>query len=210
MPSSRILEIRRYLYLFGYKPERSILQVYIAGYFGRRVRNPRETGARERSAARYGGRTFTVLGRTHDPSFLARLIPPKRRQEESSSGYLGYFFKGKAADGKTTDELLALDFVPANLPYPTDWKDMFGTKGYLITMHIPSDFARQKNELIARLRRIRGAVDVKKEWKFLDELEGYGYGAVNSDSLHVKQKRHGKTVAGVTRGLYSGRPLRQE
>lgn len=178
VPETRRVEILKYLKLFGYKPERSILQVHVAGYFGRGITTVREVTARERAAARYGGRTFTVVGRTHDPEFLKRLIPPKRKQ--ASPGYMGYLFKGKDKEGKTPDELLPLDFTPAPLFYPREWKDMFGTRGYLITMHVPSDFASKKNELIRRLRRLRGQIDVKKEWSFVEELTEFGYVSTNS------------------------------
>ncbi|MDG6995055.1 MAG: hypothetical protein JRN52_03950 [Nitrososphaerota archaeon] len=171
---SRREEIRKFLKLFGYKPEHSILQVHVAGYFGREIRPPREIAARERAAARYGGRTFVVVGRTHDPKILTKLIPPKKKQV-SSSGYMGYLFQKKDKEGKAPDEILPLDFTPTSLNYPREWKDMYGTRGFLITMHVPSDFARKKNELNRRLRRIRPSVDVKKEWKFLDELEPFGY-----------------------------------
>ena len=178
VPETRREEILKYLKLFGYKPERSILQVYVAGYFGRGITTVREAAARERAAARYGGRTFTVVGRTHDPEILKRLIPPKRKQ--ASPGYMGYLFKGKDKEEKTPDELLPLDFTPAPFFYPREWKDKFGTRGYLITMHVPSDFASKKNELIRRLRRLRGQVDVKKEWSFIEELAEFGYESTTS------------------------------
>lgn len=174
IPESRREEIRKFLELFGYKPEHTILQVHVAGYFGKGVRPPREIAARERAAVRYGGRTFVVVGRTHDPEILTKLTPPKKKQV-SSPGYMGYLFKRKDKEGKAPDEILPLDFTPTSLNYPREWKDMYGTRGYLITMHVPSDFARKKNELNRQLRRIKSDVDVKKEWKFLDELEPYGY-----------------------------------
>jgi hypothetical protein len=102
-----------------------------------------------------------------------RLIPPRKKDPES--GYRGYLFKEKDQNERTPDELLPLDFTPAPLHYPRDWKDALGSRGYLITMHVPSDFARKKNELIRKLSRIKGDVDVKKNWRFLDELEEFGY-----------------------------------
>lgn len=179
VPETRSEEILKYLKLFGYKPERSILQVHVAGYFGRGVTTAREAAARERAAARYGGRTFTIVGKTHDPEILKLLVPPKKR--EASPGYMGYLFKKKDKEEKTPDELLPLDFTPAPLFYPREWKDMFGTRGYLITMHVPSDFASKKNELIRKLRRLRGQVDVKKEWSFVEELAEFGYESATSN-----------------------------
>src|SRR5579883_2726177 len=86
--------IKRYLQLFGYKPERSILQVHVAGYFGRRSGRreptPQEALRRARSVERYGAPTFVVVGRTHDPSIMERLVPPKKGKgdvEKSSPGY---------------------------------------------------------------------------------------------------------------------------
>ena len=134
VPDNRQAEIREYLELFGYKPDHSILQVHIAGYFGRGVRKPSEIAARERAAAKYGGRTFTIVGRTHDPALLSKLILPKKKQEELSPGYAGYLFKAKERDRKSPDETLPLDFVPVGLAYPRDWKQtLIKLKG----IHIP-------------------------------------------------------------------------
>ena len=96
---SRCEEIRKFLKLFGYKLEHSILPVHVAGYFGRGIRPPREIAARERAAARCGGRTFVVVGRTHDPKILTKLIPPKKKQVPSP-GYMGYLFQKKDKEGK--------------------------------------------------------------------------------------------------------------
>ncbi|HZW56409.1 MAG TPA: hypothetical protein VFF30_08990 [Nitrososphaerales archaeon] len=175
IPQSRREEIRKYLELFGYKPERSILQIHIAGYFGRGRPPPKELISREKAAARYQGRTFTVVGRTHDPSIIDRVIKPKKKQEEASAGYIGYLFKNKDRDEKPPDELLPLDFTPAGFAYPKDWKDLFATKGFLIALHVPADFARSKNELTRRIRQIGKGVSVKQQWDFLRELEQYGY-----------------------------------
>ncbi len=40
VPMNRREEIREYLKLFGYKPERTVLQVHVAGIFGRRTHAP--------------------------------------------------------------------------------------------------------------------------------------------------------------------------
>ncbi len=175
VPENRREEIKEYLKLFGYKPERTILQVHVAGIFGHRTRVPAQMEKKAAAEARYGGTTFTVVGRTHDPTIARNLIPPKKSREEPNPGYLGYLFKEKDKDEKPPDELLPLDFVPADLNYPQDWKQTFATKGYLVVMHVPSNFAQGKNEVHRRLRRIKGAVDVKKDWEFLGELKEYGY-----------------------------------
>ena len=175
VPSFRRTEIRKYLELFGYNPDHTILQVHIAGYLGRKAVRPSEVSARERAATRYGGRTFTIVGRTHDPEILSLLIPPRKKREETSSGYLGYLFKGKDKNNRTPDEIIPLDFVPMSFAYPGDWKEFFGTRGYLIAMHVPSKFAKQKSELLRKLRRLSGEVDIKNEWKFIEKAKEYGY-----------------------------------
>jgi hypothetical protein len=175
VPNNRNEEIGRYLRLFGYKPDRTVLQVHIAGYFGRGSRTPREVSQRERAASRYGGRTFVVVGRTHDPDFLSKLIPPRKKAKEANPGYVGYLFKERDQDHKAPHQLLPPDFVPSELTYPRDWKEIFGTRGYLVTMHVPSDFAPKKNNLLRQIRRLKGTALVKEPWTFLDELENYGY-----------------------------------
>jgi hypothetical protein len=174
VPENRREEIERYLKLFGYKPERTILQVHEAGSFGRGAPSKIQAARRAGAAARYRGSTFAVVGRTHDPSIVGRLVPP-RRGDGGNPGYVGYLFAPKDERGRPPHELLPLDFVPNGMAYPRDWRDLFHTPGYLITMHVPSDFAPRKNELLRRLRRIGGAMDAKKEWTFFDELEEYGY-----------------------------------
>ena len=71
---------------------------------------------------------------------------------------------------------------------------MFGTRGYLIAMHVPSKFVRNKNELLRRLRRLEGVIDVKKEWKFLEELKEYGYPSILSTSVSSPLDRQGPPV----------------
>jgi hypothetical protein len=176
VPKDRRRQIRRYLKLFGYKPGSSILQVHVAGYFGRGGRPKlKEVQAREKAAARYGGRTFTVVGTTHDPEILDRVIKPRKRPEEANPGYAGYLFKDKDPDEKDPDELLPLDFTPSGMTYPKEWKDMYATRGFLITMHVPSDYARSKNELLRRIRALGKQRSVKQDWDFLDDLEQFGY-----------------------------------
>jgi hypothetical protein len=174
VPPNRTQEIERYLRLFGYKPERTILQVHVSGSFGRGAPSRAQIARRETAAQRYKGRTFTLVGRTHDGSLLENLEPPGKGGARNP-GYMGYLFAGKDKEGKAPHERLPLDFVPNGVVYPSDWRSIFDTPSYLVTMHVPASFASRKNELLRRLRRIGGAVDVKKEWTFLDELEEYGY-----------------------------------
>jgi hypothetical protein len=174
VPSNRREEIERYLRLFGYNPDHSILQVHVAGYFGRGRIAPKERENREQTAARYKGRTFTVVGTSHDPNLAARLVAPKKKTEESSPGYLGYLFKPRNKNDLAPHELLPLDFTPSSLNYPSDWKAMYGTRGYLIAMHVPSDFAARKNNLLREIRRNKGNTNVKEPWSFLDKVENYG------------------------------------
>jgi hypothetical protein len=172
VPENRREEIKRYLELFGYNSEHSVLQFYVAGYFGRTHIPQREMIRRERAASRYRGRTFTVLGTTHDPDIAKTLIAPRKKTADPSPNYIGYLFKPRNKQHKAPHELLPLDFTPTNLNYPSDWKAMFATSGYLITMHVPSFFAAKKNYLLRELRREKGS-NVKEPWMLLDRLEKF-------------------------------------
>ena len=81
VPSNRREEILEYLKLFGYKPDRTILQVHIAGFFNKRQANARERVQREETSRRYGGTTFVVVGRTRsvDNGFSDQTKEEKRR-----------------------------------------------------------------------------------------------------------------------------------
>jgi hypothetical protein len=67
VPANRREEMLEYLKLFGYKPDRTILLVHIAGFFGRRRPGARAMEQGKATARRYGGTTFVVVGRMHDP-----------------------------------------------------------------------------------------------------------------------------------------------
>jgi hypothetical protein len=175
VPSNRMEEIERYLKLFGYKPERTILQIHLAGSFGSKKYIPKNIERQEAARKKYGGTTFTLLGRTHDPAIEKYAIHPKRINPEYNEGYLGYLFMKKDADFKAPHELLPLDFIPMGLNYPTEWRVLFNTKGYFISMHVPSSFVLGKNEVHMQLRRMKGGIDPKKKWDFLDSLEKFGY-----------------------------------
>lgn len=158
--------------LFGYKPDRSILQVHIAGFF--RKKSKAEPSPKRRPANRSGGTTFVIVGRTHDPAIANALISPKKKAEDAGPGYLGYLWKKGNREGKAPHELIPLDFTPVQLRYPQQWKEHFRTKGYLIAMHVPSAFAARKNRLTRALYHQGKTADVKKDWNFIHELRKYG------------------------------------
>ncbi|MGI0020821.1 MAG: hypothetical protein ACREAY_10165 [Nitrososphaera sp.] len=173
VPAGRRQEILRYFKLFGYKPDSTIIQVHVAGFFNKKGA-ARDSRKRAAAAKRYGGTTFTVVGRTHDPAILERVIKP-RNAKEASPGYMGYMWMNKDPEKRPPHELVPLDFVPLHVSYPGDWKAMFATKAMLLAMHVPSSFAGQKSQLTRALYRLGKGADAKEEWRFLDELERIGY-----------------------------------
>lgn len=173
VPTDRRQEILEYLKLFGYKPERTILQVHIAGFFRKKSPTSREAATRQAAAKRYGGTTFAIVGRTHDPSIMAQVSKPKKG--DTSPGYVGYLWQGRDPQGRAPHEILPLDFVPAHVQYPDDWKNMFATKGFLIAMHVPSSFAKDKGALTRKLYRLGKLTDAKGRWEFVSELRDLGY-----------------------------------
>ena len=168
IPPKRKQEILEYLKLFGYKPEKTILQVHIIGFFNKRRLNQRDLEQKTKAVKRYGGTSFIIVGRTYDPSIMDRAIKPKSNDPlKSSPGYVGYLWKDKDLDNKPPPELMPLDFTPIHLPYPDDWKKMFGTKGFLIAMHVPTTFAKDKNKITRALYHIaKTGVNIKKELEF--------------------------------------------
>jgi hypothetical protein len=174
VPAGRRQEILRYLELFGYKPDSTIVQVHVAGFFNKKG-SGRNSAKRAAAAKRYGGTTFVVVGRTHDPAILERLIKP-RNSKEVNPGYMGYLWMNKDPEKRPPHELIPLDFVPTQFHYPDDWKVMFATKGMLVAMHVPSSFAAKKGELTRALYRLgKKGANAKEQWRFLDELESKGY-----------------------------------
>jgi hypothetical protein len=176
VPSNRQAEILEYLKLFGYKPEKTILQVHIVGFFNKRRANTRAVEQREAAAKRYGGTTFVVVGRTHDPSIIDLVIKPKKRREETSPGYVGYLWKSKDPEKRAPHEVIPLDFTPVHIPYPADWKNMFATKGFMVALHVPTSFAKHKNKLSRALYHAGKNTDVRKRWDFIEEIRSRGYG----------------------------------
>ena len=176
VPSNRQEELLDYLKLFGYKPDRTILQVHIAGFFNKRHANARSQEKREATTRRYGGTTFVVVGRTHDPSIMDSVIKPKKKRDETSPGYIGYLWKSKDPQKRAPHEVIPLDFTPVHVPYPADWKNMFATKGFMVALHVPTSFAKHKNKLSRVLYRAGKKADVRKPWDFIEEIRSSGYG----------------------------------
>jgi hypothetical protein len=174
--SNRRAEILEFLKLFGYKPDRTILQVHIVGFFNKRRANARAVEQREAAAKRYGGTSFVVVGRTHDPSIMDLVIKPKKKREETSPGYVGYLWKSKDPHKRAPHEVIPLDFTPVHVSYPADWKNMFATKGFMIALHVPTSFAKHKNDLSRALYRAGKKADVRKRWDFIEEIRSNGYG----------------------------------
>jgi hypothetical protein len=173
--ANRREEMLEYLKLFGYKPDRTILQVHIAGYFGKVRPSARAAEKRQAASRRYGGTTFVVVGRTHDPSIMDLVIKPRKKPEEASPGYVGYLWKNRDPQNRPPHEVVPLDFTPTHVPYPLNWKNMFATRGFMVAMHVPSSFARDKNRLSRALYRAGKTADVKKHWDFIDQIKGSGY-----------------------------------
>jgi len=174
-------EIHEYLKLFGYKPDKTIIQVHITGFFRKKGQQQNNQKDKERHAAtvkRYGGTSFVIVGRTHDPSIIETVVKPKKKNPlDTSPGYIGYLWKNKDPQKRAPHEVIPLDFTPLHLPYPTDWKNMFATKGFMLALHVPASFAKDKNRLTRDLYRIGkngNVVDVKKEWTFINDLRQFG------------------------------------
>jgi hypothetical protein len=172
-----VVEILEYLRLFGYKPDRTIVQVHIAGFFNKRRADTKRIAQREATVKRYAGTTFVVVGRTHDPSIMNSVIKPKKKTDEVNPGYIGYLWKNKDAQKRAPHEVIPLDFTPIHVSYPADWKNMLATKGFMIALHVPASFAKNKNKISQALYQAGKKVDVRKRWDFLEEIRNRGYGA---------------------------------
>jgi hypothetical protein len=177
VPPNRRNEIEQFLKLFGYNSEKTILQVHLIGFFRKKNLNQREIEQKSKSVKRYGGTSFIVVGRTYNPAIIENVIRPKSKDPlESSPGYIGYLWKDKNPQNKPPHELIPLDFTPVHLSYPDDWKKMFATKGFLIAMHVPTSFVKDKNKITRALYRIaKNRLDIRKEWNFLNDIKNLGY-----------------------------------
>ena len=166
-------EIFEYLKLFGYKPDNTIIQIHITGFFRKKAQISQKEKERHITAVkRYGGTSFVIVGRTHDPSIMKNVTKPRKRNpSDTSPGYIGYLWKNKDPQNRAPHEVIPLDFVPVHLPYPANWKKMFATKGFMLALHVPASFARYKNRLTRELYRIaKTGVNVKNQWTFLNEI----------------------------------------
>ena len=53
---------------------------------------------------------------------------------------------------------------------------MFGIKGFLIAMHVPTTFVKDKNKITRALYRIaKSGVNIKNEWSFLNDIKNLEY-----------------------------------
>jgi hypothetical protein len=100
VPPGRRDEILQYLKLFGYKPDSTIIQVHVTGFFNKKGASKSEADKRQAAAKRYGGTTFVVVGRTHDPSIIEQAVKPKKNAKDASPGYMGYLWRGKDPQGR--------------------------------------------------------------------------------------------------------------
>jgi hypothetical protein len=178
--ANRRNEIHEYLKLFGYKPDKTIIQVHITGFFRKKGQQPSQKEKERHAAAvkRYGGTSFVIVGRTHDPSIIENVAKPKKKNPlDTSPGYVGYLWKNKDPQKRAPHDVLPLDFTPIHLPYPTDWKNIFATKGFMLALHVPASFAKDKNRLTRALYRLgkSGIVNVKNEWTFLNDISQFGF-----------------------------------
>ena len=186
-------EIHEYLRLFGYKPDKTIIQVHITGFFRKKGQQPSQKEKERHIAAvkRYGGTSFVIVGRTHDPSIIENVVKPKKKNPlDTSPGYVGYLWKNKDPQKRAPHDVLPLDFTPIHLPYPTDWKNIFATKGFMLALHVPSSFAKDKNRLTRALYRLgkSGIVDVKNEWTFLNDIRQFGFNKMQQQTVSVTTK----------------------
>ncbi len=117
--------------------------------------------------------------------------PKKKNPLDTSPGYVGYLWKNKDSQKRAPHEVIPLDFTPIHIPYPTDWKNMFATKGFMLALHVPASFAKDKNRLTRALYRIGKnsvVVDVKKEWTFINDLRQFGINNIQQQET-VSTKR---------------------
>ena len=188
--ANRRNEIHEYLKLFGYKSDKTIIQVHITGFFRKKGQQPSQKEKERHAAAvkRYGGTSFVIVGRTHDPSIIENVSKPKKKNPlDTSPGYVGYLWKNKDPQKRAPHDVLPLDFTPIHLPYPTDWKNIFATKGFMLALHVPASFAKDKNRLTRALYRLgkSGIVDVKNEWTFLNDISQFGFNNMQQQTVSI-------------------------
>ena len=133
--------------------------------------------------------------------------PRKRYALDTSPGYIGYLWKNKDPHKRAPHEVIPLDFVPIHLPYPSDWKNMFATKGFMLALHVPASFTRYKNRLTRGLyRTAKSGVNVKDEWTFLNEIIQLGSSNIGqtrapSISAHPKTNHIEENCSGMNHSV---------
>ena len=93
---------------------------------------------------------------------MENIVKPKSKDpSKSSPGYIGYLWKDKDLDNKSPHELIPLDFTDT---FTISWwleKD-FATKAFLIAMHVPISFVKDKNKITRALYRIaKSGINIK-------------------------------------------------
>jgi hypothetical protein len=100
--------------------------------------------------------------------------------------------KNKDPQKRAPHEVIPLDFTPIQLPYPSDWKNMFATEGFMIALHTYTSFVKDKNKLTRALYRVgrSSMIDTKNEWSFLNDLRQFGFNNMQqiSSVLLLKQE----------------------
>ena len=125
-------EFQRYLLLFGYDPDRTVLRVYR----GRAWDQTSEDKCIDALAADLETDQFLVAGRTYDPVCGFLLNRTETRSGLRREDYLGYLFTPWNDGGRPTHELLPLDFTPRGLSYPDAWRGLFGDTVFIVMMHV--------------------------------------------------------------------------
>ena len=68
--------------------------------------------------------------------------------------------------------------------------DEFATKGFMLVLHVPSSFAKDKNRLTRTLYRIgkrSGSItNTKNEWIFLNAIRYLGFGMHEAATTSIK------------------------
>lgn len=169
--STRRNEIRRYLGLFGYRPDSSTLEVYLSpSRAPSRVSNRRAT-LRSDLARIERVRGVTILGRTRDPVLGFELARSRLNGDDLACGYIGCLVRSRDRKGRPPDELLPLDFTPLGLEYPGEWSRLYPPLEFYIAIRPPPAREAIADVLVNRLKRIGSKVDVRKTWRFVSELE---------------------------------------
>ena len=67
---------------------------------------------------------------------------------------------------------------------------MYGTKGFLIAMHVPTSFVKDKNKITRALYHIaKTGINIKREWNFLNDIKNLGYNYSNNTITNSYNKQ---------------------